>query len=482
MQHCHKSLNAIAQPHTGKALLTVAAFALGIGGSGFTPASAQASSFTTPFERAGEYRLIQDNVETTRVWISARPGNGTAILNKISQMKVQGQDRVQVHHFFENLDAIAVTLPTALIETLNEDDQVDFIEEDQKRYRNVQTEQLTPWGIDAIEARDVWSPNQDGNIDLAQPNGTGITVCIIDSGIHAKHEDLRDLTLDGEDGVQWGVDTCGHGTHVAGTIAAANNDYGVVGVTPGTSNLFIVKVFDGTRCEWTYSSALVHAATQCIASGNANIINMSLGGPSRSRIEDRVFSKLYDQGVLMVAAAGNGHQTGEIHSYPASYDSVISVAAIDKTLEVADFSQRNPKVELAAPGVEVISTVPWLNSNDSVIPNRFTAEIRRFESGTNTLLNNSTGGYESWDGTSMAAPHVAGAAALIWSAKPSWTNAQIREALTKTAKDIDQEGEDVATGYGLIQTKDALDFLIEIDSSVQRLHTAPNQNIHKNDR
>lgn len=145
---------------------------------------------------------------------------------------------------------------------------------------------------------------------------------------------------------------------------------------------------------------------------------MSLGGSRPSLIEDRVFSKLYDQGVLMVAAAGNGHQTGEIHSYPASYDSVISVAAIDNSDNVAEFSQRNSKVELAAPGVEVISTVPWPNMIESLIPNRFTAEIRRRESGTNTLLNNSTGGYESWDGTSMAAPHVAGAAALIWSANP----------------------------------------------------------------
>jgi len=149
-------------------------------------------------------------------------------------------------------------------------------------------------------------------------------------------------------------DGCNHGTHVAGTIAALNNNVGVIGVLPSAVvQLYIVRVF-GDDCAWTYTAGLADAAKKCQA-GGANVISMSLGSNVPSNTEKTTFDDLYAQGVLPVAAAGNDGTTRI--SYPAGYDSVISVAAIDSTKTRASFSQYNAKVELSAPGVGVLSTV-----------------------------------------------------------------------------------------------------------------------------
>ena len=125
--------------------------------------------------------------------------------------------------------------------------------------------------------RDVWDANRDGIVDEGSPNGSNRMICIIGSGFLVSHEDLQGINVDGYDGnLPWNQDGSGRGTHVAGTIAAMNNDFGVVGVTPGTVNLYIVRVFanDG---DWAYASTLINAANRC-ASAGVNIISMSLGG------------------------------------------------------------------------------------------------------------------------------------------------------------------------------------------------------------
>jgi subtilisin family serine protease len=152
----------------------------------------------------------------------------------------------------------------------------------------------------------------------------------------------------------WYTDENHHGTHVAGTIAAINNSVGVVGINPNRQlRLHIVKVFGAEG--WAYSSTLAKAAEQCGAAG-ANVISMSLGGGLPSRTEIRTFQRLANRGVLSVAAAGNdGNNT---ISYPAGYPSVMMVGALDQHREWASFSQFNSKVEISAPGVSVLSTVP----------------------------------------------------------------------------------------------------------------------------
>jgi subtilisin family serine protease len=199
----------------------------------------------------------------------------------------------------------------------------------------------------------------------ANATGAGVTVCIIDTGFGIHHEDLQGLSVEGYSQVDdnWAFDGYGHGTHVAGTITAVDNDLGVIGVSPGLVDLFIVKIFDDAG-EWVpqaRASNLMAAAQMCADNG-AKIINMSLGGSSKALPEQKTFDALYKQGVLSVAAAGNGGDDKD--HYPASYESVVSVAAIDSTYTVADFSQFNNQTEVSAPGVGVLSTVPY-------VPNSF---------------------------------------------------------------------------------------------------------------
>lgn len=163
------------------------------------------------------------------------------------------------------------------------------------------------------------------------------------------------------------------GTHVAGTIGAiGGNGQGVVGVAGNSVELFIVKHLGDDGSSW--GSELIQSVQACVDNG-ANIVSMSLGGPTYFAHEDIGFQALYDQGVLLVAAAGNDGASS--YSYPASYSSVISVAAVDSSKSVAYFSQFNDQIELSGPGVEVLSTQP----GDS---------------------------YDYLDGTSMACPHVSG--------------------------------------------------------------------------
>ncbi|MBI4731940.1 MAG: S8 family serine peptidase [Chloroflexi bacterium] len=465
----------------------------------------------------------------------------------------------EIHFAFDELDVFAVTLPEAALDGISHNPNVVLIEEDAPRYfvstmpsspETIQAlpPQTVPYGIDMVQARDVWDSNRDGVVDTRAPPGSSRKICIIDSGMYTAHEDLTGINVTGY-GTGWNSDGLGHGTHVAGTIAAMNDALGVVGVTPGTVNLYIVKVF-GDIGEWIYSSTLIDAANRCYNAG-ANIISMSLGGSRSVATERRGFDSLYSKGVLSIAAAGNDGTTA--YNYPASYSSVMSVAALDSTKTWADFSQYNNQVEIAAPGVGVLSTIPYKEYNvltvDGItyIGNQIEFAARGTVSGAlvdgglcdatgawsgkvvlcargsidfytkvmnvqnsggaaAVIYNNAPGNffgtlgdgnsstipaislsqedgqylvanklgfpgtvestrywpvsnYEYYDGTSMSTPHVSAVAALVWSAMPTATNADIRNALTVTAEDLGAPGRDVYYGYGLVQAKAALDYL-----------------------
>lgn len=448
-----------------------------------------------------------------------------------------------VHHQFPQFSAVAATLPQAAVQGLLRNPTVVAIEDDPIRTPFAQT---TPYGIPMVQADQVSDSAADNQ-----------KICVIDSGYHLGHNDLQSASnkVSGFSGTgNWWEDRCGHGTHVAGTISALNNTQGVIGVlSSGTVNLHIVKVF-GDNCSWAYSSDLIAAADKCVAGGvNANVISMSLGGSFRSRFEQRAFDDLNKNGVLSVAAAGNNGSSQK--SYPASYDSVVSVAAIDSNKVVADFSQKNSQVELAAPGVGVLSTVPWLEINTLTVGGvtyggnymenaargtasgilvdgglctqvgawggsvvlcergsiSFYDKVMNVESGGGAaavIYNNAPGnffgtlgsgnssgipaislsqedgaavvatklgqtgnvqssrtepdsGYEAWDGTSMATPHVSGVAALVWSNHAQCTNSEIRSALQLTAEDLGDPGRDNAYGFGMVQAKAADDFLAD---------------------
>lgn len=227
--------------------------------------------------------------------------------------------------------------------------EVERIEVDPVR---VPFAQQVPYGIDMVQAPLVWP----------EAKGDGRKVCIIDTGLYVAHEDIQDTNVTGA-ASGWNTDGCGHGTHVAGTIAGLDNDLGVVGVNKGNLALHIVKFFNDS-CQAGFGSSLVDALNKCTAAG-ANVVSMSLGGSSSSATERDAFQKAWDQGVFVIAAAGNAGNTTK--SYPASYPSVMSVAAIDKDKKVTSFSQKNDEVDIAAPGAGVLSTWPSKENSKVVV-------------------------------------------------------------------------------------------------------------------
>ncbi|KZN69316.1 S8 family serine peptidase [Pseudoalteromonas luteoviolacea] len=329
-----------------------------------------------------------------------------------------------------NINAVVMEVTPEQLAELEKNGDVETVEVDPKRYVPEVIEagisplaESTPYGINMVQAKLV--------SDAAAANRK---VCIMDTGYHRAHEDLVSAGVTGDDGYGsndtglWYNDGNGHGTHVAGTIAAlGGNGTGVVGVNPsGNLGLHIVKVFNDSG-RWAYGSDLIEAINQCEAAGS-HITSMSLGGSGSSTAERNAFDQSYQRGMLHIAAAGNGGNSAL--SYPASYNNVVSVAAVDSSENKASFSQYNSQVEIAGPGVGVNST--WNN-----------------------------GGYRSISGTSMATPHVSGVAALVWSNFPQCSNADIRAALNATAKDKGAAGRDTSYGYGIVQAKAAYDYLAQ---------------------
>ena len=298
-----------------------------------------------------------------------------------------------------------------------EREDVDYIETDRKVRLLKETKS---YGLDFVTALYV----DDGEVSNRK-------VCIIDSGYDYDHPDLpKGSGITGESGSSndpWNKDDwTSHGTHVAGIITSiGGNNIGTVGVIRnGSLQLHIVRIFRNR--EWIWGSDLVSAVEACVDAG-ANIVNMSLGAVGYKRSEEEAFEQMLEEdNLLLISAAGNDGTTDSF--YPASYDSVISVGAIDDSRKHASFSQKNENVDLVAPGVEIKST----------------------------KRNNRYGYY---DGTSMAAAYVSGVAALVWSHFPEQSAKNIRSALLSTAHDLGREGKDDVFGHGLLSASRAYSYL-----------------------
>ncbi len=426
--------------------------------------------------------------------------------------------------------------------------------------------EYTP-GIQQVQAPQVWDANLDGQLDTGAPNGGGIKVCVIDSGIDPDHPELKQAYLGGKDFLDgddmpwdrsedgWGY---GHGTHVAGVIAAqlgsgapnvgpSMDRNGVVGVAPG-AGLLIARVIDTEGQAWI--SNVISALEWCQAQ-KAHIASMSLGGYTDTQAERTAIEAASGNGMLVIAAAGN---SGGPMAYPATYPSVLAVGAVDSSARRAFFSARGEQLALMAPGVEVLSTivrnqgtvsqvqvgqVPMPSraifqapagthsgklvdcgdastlascreatcdgfvafvefQSEEAVPRQIanvmkqgaraviiaganhpgglmelsigrpgswvpsaqvsheTAGKMRLVSGLPTQVQLIQSDYAPFSGTSMATPHVTGVAALIWSARPSLTAAEVRQVLQSTAKDLGAAGRDRDYGFGLVQAHAAL--------------------------
>jgi subtilisin family serine protease len=307
---------------------------------------------------------------------------------------------------------------SAGFKSLAADDNIEFIEDDYLARIQVlasTTETLKiasqniPWGVRKIEAPDVWKRCQ----------GEGIKVGIIDTGIDLGHPDLKDNIKEAYSVVDGASadDDNGHGTHVAGIIAALDNDIGVVGVAP-KAEIYSVKAFD--KMGRGSVSDIIDALQWCVEN-KVHVINMSFGIGTNSRALKRAIGAAHRHKIIMVAAAGNSGARDSV-LYPAKYPEVIAVAASDSKDQAAEFSSRGPEVNIIAPGVDVSST--YINEE-----------------------------YKNLSGTSMACPHVVGACALLMSI--SGTKAEsVKKAILSTAKDIGLPEE--TQGVGLVNVSAAV--------------------------
>jgi subtilisin len=276
---------------------------------------------------------------------------------------------------------------------------------------SVQSETV-PVGVSQIKAPVAWGCSR----------GRGIKVAVLDTGVDWTHPDLRPNVMGAVSFVpgESPMDGNGHGTHCSGTIAAAISGAGVVGVAPEAS-LYGVKVLANNGSgQFSWIIAGINWAIQ----NRMQIISMSLGGSAAPVALESICNAAFNAGLLVVAAAGNdGPDMGTV-TLPGRYKSVVAVSAIDANNQIARFSSRGPEVDLAAPGVQVLSTMPG-------------------------------GRYAQMNGTSMACPHVAGAAAVIWGAHRFASNRQIWDLLASTADQLGPPGWDPQYGYGRVDVDQA---------------------------
>jgi serine protease len=463
---------------------------------------------------------------------------------------------------FESFDGFAAELTSSEVAALRGSGSVRWIEPviERHAFAQVATQrrldtQVVPYGVDLVRAREAW---------IARPAQV-VNVVVVDSGVDYKHPELKTLYAGGVNFVSNNddaMDDAGHGTHVAGSIAAANDTAGVVGVSPNVK-LWAVKVLSATGSGT--NEAVIRAVDWVIekkqALGGKWVVNLSLGSKGQSTAEREAFKRGVAAGILFVAASGNDSTEliPSSVSYPAAYPELTAVGAVDRNLALATFSNQGPELDLVAPGVDVISSVPTgtgavaymtprpgstvmastlegakkgsvtgefvycgLGGSASDFPASVAGKIAliqrgggvRFTVKTQNAMNagaigviiynhdespmawtlvpeddpasknvnwpvtvgltnadgealraqgtgsititHATDDYGVMGGTSMASPHVAAAAAMVWSVAPNATPEQVIEALTATARDLGTTGADNKFGFGLINVEAAV--------------------------
>lgn len=357
-----------------------------------------------------------------------------------------------VHHEF-GFDALTVAIPASETDALAARRDIRYVEVNRTlggivaprlQPRQRVTDQRLPYGITATGA-DV--------AGVEGYTGSGAHVAVLDTGIDSTHPDLEpnlgrgaafvpgigdieafDFPAGQDDDV-----LASHGTHVAGVVGAADNDIGVVGVSPGAT-LHPVKVLLGVVGGG--SAAAIAAGVEFVADQGWEVANLSLGQPGPINVLADAVADAYERGVLLVAAAGNegplesdspaSDGTSTV-SYPAAFDEVLAVGATDRNDELAPFSSVGPEVDLLAPGTNVVSTALPVN-----VYSDLEEPVHR---------------YIALSGTSFAAPHVAGAGAMLM-AEAGLSNVEARNRLEESAADLGLDEEE--QGYGRLDVPAAV--------------------------
>lgn len=491
--------------------------------------------------------------ETQRYVVATRRAGRLAVSALSRELRGPVERRVDS---FRVVDAFAANLTASEVVSLRRSPEVRWVEPVVERHLMVDVStpgaQIIPFGITQVQAPLAWTGRRTADVN----------VVVIDSGVDFNHPDLAPAWNGGVnllDESKTPLDDLGHGSHVAGTIAASNNRFGVIGVVPG-ARLWGVKAIDSTGSGTMEDviKGLDWVVAKKTELGGNWVVNLSLGGTDTSEIEREAFQRVADRGVIIVASTGNESNSGSIApvAYPAAYSSVIAVGAVTSTSARANFSNAGPEIDFVAPGVGVLSTLrsgfnfasfvrvdgtaavakpmvgakvgplqgPYLSCGLGNAAGDFPAavhgKIALIQRGGDTfaaktkraveagaigvviynnddsnfsftlypkddpssltypwpigvglsladglpLANKGSGfmtiGYESDDygikqGTSMSAPHVTGAVALLWSFAPNATPTQIVQALSATAKDLGDAGADPVFGNGLIDVNAA---------------------------
>ncbi|WP_276301571.1 S8 family peptidase [Halorussus lipolyticus] len=326
---------------------------------------------------------------------------------------------------FNSLDIVTAKMPKQAATALEQNPNIRYVEENGTMEALAQT---LPWGIDRVDA------------EVAHANGEtgkGADIAIIDTGIDSDHPDLKNNLGKGKAFVSCGNggftgncrfygnnNTCrkpwdddnDHGTHCAGIADARDNSKGVVGVST-KATLHAVKVLD---CAGSGTYSDIAAGIEYTANQGWDVGSMSLGGDSGSQALQDAVEYAQNNGVLLVAAAGNAGPCTDCVKYPAKYAEVMAVSSTNDNDNLSDFSSQGPEIEIAAPGSNIYSTVP--------------------------------GGYDTFSGTSMACPHVAGAGGQLMA--NGYDNAGARSQLKQTAESINLSANE--SGSGLLDAAAAL--------------------------
>lgn len=285
-----------------------------------------------------------------------------------------------------------------VLEKCNNDPDIEYAQPNYKysmKYVTSDPYLAYEWGLNKINVHKVW--------DLTTGNETPI-IAVVDTGVNVEHSDLKENILKGYnviDGTTDVEDECGHGTHIAGIAAAlTNNETGIAGVS-GNSKILPVKVLD--EYGNGYSSDIAIGIKWACDNG-AKIINLSLGGTNYDNYLREAVEYATKKGCIIVAAAGN--KGSHRPTYPAAFEGVIAVTAVDNNDKLCNFSNFGKYIDIAAPGLDIYST-----SKD--------------------------GGYEYRSGTSMACAFVSGTIALVWGESPDKSPEEIEEIIKNSAKKVD---------------------------------------------
>ena len=377
----------------------------------------------------------QEGVDLVQYNVGLRSGASTSFVREAAQ-EIERTIYLEDHG-----TVISGRFPAAAADRLRSFPVVEFVEED---FTARAFDERLPWGIDRVDADELHANGL---------TGSGATIAVLDTGVDDDHPDLADNVVDGKaftDACGESEGDCGffggdgyngndcnyawsddndHGSHVAGTAAAVRgNGEGVAGGVSTEADVLAGKVLTG--CGSGSYSAIADGIRWATDSG-ADVINMSLGGDSGSQTLKNACQYAVDNGVVVVAAAGNSGPCSDCVGYPAKYDSVIAVSAIDDDDNLASFSSTGPEIDLAAPGDGVLSTIPPESDDGSTYEN----------------------GYETFPGTSMASPHVAGAAGQVIAETGISDTQRVRQELKDTAEDIGLADND--QGAGLLNAERA---------------------------